>query len=134
MKKQQCLVASMSCHGATPVLFWIHRGKAHAVSSRTSFGSWNLEMDWIHAQEGTKAGWIDARNLCHLSPATYTLPPSTHLDSHPTSLLHRLPPFGILHPFLTLPPCLMPPYLSLAACPCLLPPSPWSAVLQSHGP
>lgn len=39
MKKQQCLVASMSWQGAASVLFWIHRGKAHVVSSRMSFGS-----------------------------------------------------------------------------------------------
>lgn len=92
------------------------QGKAHAISSECHLAverTWNLELDWIRAQGGTKAGWIDARHLCHLSPATYTLPPSStpHLPSYfPTSQASTLPhPSPIPHPS-TLPhaPCTCP--------------------------
>lgn len=122
MKKQQFLVASMSCQGAAPLLFWIHRGKAHEISSERHLAAertWNLEMDWIHAQGGTKAGWIDARHLCHLSPAAYTLPPSTHLVSRHTltSYPTGFHPSTIPHPFPNPPPCLMPPVPVLGCMP-----------------
>lgn len=47
--------------------------------------SWNLEVNWICTQKGTKIGLIPGPSItCHLLPAAHTLPLPAYLILYPT--------------------------------------------------